>query len=205
MPEIHAVEPEPEDDELNLRELWSVIVKRRGTILLFTLIIVIAVLTATYLTTPIYRASLTLQIDREDIKVLKIEEVTPVETGGSGQDYYQTQYELLKSRSLAQRVVNQLGLADRPPENAPSLLARIKDGLAGWLPKAGSVDPAEPPSAAARLERRRQRFSGQPDGRAGAQLPAGQAALQRSRLSTSGHHSQHPVQELHQSQSGTAL
>ncbi len=54
-----------------------------------------------FLMTPIYRASLTLQIDREDIKIVKIEEVTPVEgQSGSGQDYYQTQYELLKSRSL---------------------------------------------------------------------------------------------------------
>ena len=65
LPEIREVESEPEDDELNLRELWHVIVKRRGTILLFTLIVIIAVVTATYLMTPIYRASLTLQIDRE--------------------------------------------------------------------------------------------------------------------------------------------
>jgi len=151
LPEARAAEVEPEDDELNLRELWHVIVKRRGTILLFTLIVIIAVVTATYLMTPIYRASLTLQIDREDIKIVKIEEVSPVESGGSGQDYYQTQYELLKSRSLAQRVVNQLGLADQAT-GAPSLLARIKSWLVGWLPKAGSPESDEPPSEAARLE-----------------------------------------------------
>jgi len=151
MPEVHATETELEEDELNLRELWSVIVKRRGTILLFTLIVVITVLTATYLMTPIYRASLTLQIDREDIKVVKIEEVTPVETSGSGQDYYQTQYELLRSRSLAQRVVNQQGLTGQPPE-APSSLARIKTWLAGWLPKASQTESAEPLSETARLD-----------------------------------------------------
>ena len=75
-----------EGDELNLRELWHVIVKRRWTIILFTLIVVTAVVTATFLKTPIYRASTTVQIDREDIKITKIEDVTPVESSGSGQD-----------------------------------------------------------------------------------------------------------------------
>ncbi len=123
-----AVEEEPEGDELNLRELWQVIVKRRWTILIFTLIVVTAVVTATYLMTPIYRASLTLQIDREDIKIVNTGEVAPVETGWDSQDYYQTQYELLKSRSLALRVVNQLGLADLPPPPPSPLGADSRRG-----------------------------------------------------------------------------
>lgn len=151
LPEVRAVETESEEDELNLRELWSVIVKRRGTILLFSVIVVTAVLTATYLMTPIYRAGLTLQIDREDIKVVKIEEVSPVEAG-SGQDYYQTQYELLKSRSLALRVVNQLGLADRQPEEGPSLLAPAKAWLADWLPKASEGENVGSLSETERVE-----------------------------------------------------
>ncbi len=133
-----AVEEEPEGDELNLRELWQVIVKRRWTIVIFTLIVLAAVVTATYLMTPIYRASLTLQIDREDIKIIQTGEVAPEESGWSSQDYYQTQYELLKSRSLALRVVNQLGLADLPPP-PPSPLAEFKAWLAGWLPKASEA------------------------------------------------------------------
>ncbi len=141
-----------EGDELNLRELWHVIVKRRWTIILFTLIVVTAVVTATFLKTPIYRASTTVQIDREDIKITKIEEVTPVESGGSGQDYYQTQYELLKSRSLALRVINQLGLAERrEPDKEPSLLAQLKQWVTDWLPKSNDEKP-EPPSESARLE-----------------------------------------------------
>ena len=36
------VEEEPEGDELNLRELWQVIVKRRWTIIIFTLIVLVA-------------------------------------------------------------------------------------------------------------------------------------------------------------------
>lgn len=144
-------EEESEEDALDLRELWQVILKRRWTILIFTLIVVTAVVTATYLKTPIYRAVLTLQIDREDIKILQVGEVSPGETGGwNNQDYYQTQYELLKSRSLAQRVINQLGLADLPPP-PPSSLAQLKQWLAAWLPKTDDAKP-EPPSENGRIE-----------------------------------------------------
>jgi len=141
--------------------LWSVIVKRRWTILLFALIVLSAVLTGTYLKTPIYRASLTLQIDREDIKVVKIEEVAPVETAGSGQDYYQTQYELLKSRSLASRVINQLGLAERwSKTDSPSLLGRLKRWLAGFLPRAGQREGTESLSETTRMDGLVDRFLG---------------------------------------------
>lgn len=151
-PRSQVVEEEPEGDELNLRELWQVIVKRRWTIIIFALIVVTAVVTATFLMTPIYRASLTLQIDREDIKIVKTGEVAPEETGWNTQEYYQTQYELLKSRSLALRVVNQLGLADIPPP-PPSPLAEFKAWLAGWLPKASEAKaPEKPVSENDRLE-----------------------------------------------------
>ena len=148
-----TVEEEPEGDELNLRELWQVIVKRRWTIFVFALIVVTVVVTATFLMTPIYRASLTLQIDREDIKIVKSGEVAPEESGWSGyQDYYQTQYELLKSRSLALRVVNQLGLADLPPP-PPSPLAEFKAWVADWLPKISEAKDSEKPlSESDRLE-----------------------------------------------------
>ncbi len=140
-PESRADEPEPEGDELDLRELWGVIVKRRWTIFTFALIVMAAVVIASFLMTPIYRASLTLQIDREDIKIVNIEAVAPAESTGSGQDYYQTQYELLKSRSLALRVVNQLGLADLPPP-PPSLIAQFKEWLVSWLPATREADGA---------------------------------------------------------------
>jgi capsular exopolysaccharide synthesis family protein len=145
-------ESESDGDEFDLRELWQVIVKRRWTIAIFTLIVVIAVITASFLMTPIYRASLTLQIDREDIKIVDIEQVTPGEGRSGSQDYYQTQYELLKSRSLAQRVVNQLGLADLPPP-PPSIFAQFKGWLTGWLPQTSNAgDTAKPLSENDRME-----------------------------------------------------
>ncbi|MEI2782693.1 MAG: polysaccharide biosynthesis tyrosine autokinase [Candidatus Competibacter sp.] len=146
----HIEQAGPEIDEFDLRHLWSVIVKRRWTIFLLTLIALITVFVVSYLMTPIYRAGLTLQIDREDIKVVKIEEVAPVEATGPALDYYQTQYELLKSRNLAQRVIDQLDLINKRPD--PSVLAQVKGWLLGWLPQTFGAQERTEPSETARME-----------------------------------------------------
>src|SRR5690606_23312591 len=56
----------------------------------------------TLLMTPIYTAAATLQIDREAARVFNAEDVTPRESMSQGEDFYQTQYGLLRSRSLAE-------------------------------------------------------------------------------------------------------
>ncbi|WP_295432157.1 polysaccharide biosynthesis tyrosine autokinase [uncultured Thiodictyon sp.] len=142
-PSAHSLGPEeePEGEGLDLRELWQVVLKRRWTIVVVTLIVVATMMTNTYLETPIYRADLTLQIDSEDIKVVTIG--APVDAATGGQDYLQTQYELLKSRSLAQRVVEQMGLNDRPaaaPPTPPSWVIQAKRWMAELLAR-GDTDP----------------------------------------------------------------
>lgn len=103
-----------DEDVINLRDYWRVIVNRKGTILTFLSIIVIGTLIATFLMTPIYRSTVTLQIERESAKVVDYQSASG-EEGGSDKDFYQTQYQLLKSRTLARRVINQLGLDSSQP------------------------------------------------------------------------------------------
>lgn len=110
----------PDSDEIDLLSYWRILVKRRWTVLAALGIVLATVLVATLLMTPIYRATSTLQIERETLNVLNVEGVTPVES--VGQDFFQTQYELLKSRSLAERVASQVGLdeGDRLERLTPS-------------------------------------------------------------------------------------
>src|SRR5690606_4284653 len=111
-----------EKDEIDLLSYWRILVKRRWTVLTTLGIVLVTTLVATLLMTPVYRASATLQIERDTIKVLDVEGLTPTESP-TDRDFYQTQYELLKSRSLAQRVIAELNLADDPTwqaMNAPS-------------------------------------------------------------------------------------
>lgn len=105
---------EADDGEINLVDLWRIVVKRRWTIITFFLIVVTAVVTATFLMTPIYRAILTLQIDREAPRVVEFQNtITPAENP-SDREFYETQYALMQSRTLAQRVVDQLDLKHNP-------------------------------------------------------------------------------------------
>ncbi|KFN46771.1 hypothetical protein N790_08115 [Arenimonas malthae CC-JY-1] len=111
--DLRAGEPAADSDEINLLDYWRIIVKRRWTVLATLGIVVVTALVGTLLMTPIYRASTTVQIERDTIKVVEVEGFTPTESPAD-RDFYQTQYELLKSRSLAQRVISQLNLANDP-------------------------------------------------------------------------------------------
>lgn len=95
-----------DDDEIDLLAYWRILVKRRWLVLGVLGAVVALALIATLMMPPVYRASATLQIDRESVQVMNIEGVGNAE--GSAPDFLQTQYELLKSRSLAERVANEL-------------------------------------------------------------------------------------------------
>ncbi|WP_267350620.1 polysaccharide biosynthesis tyrosine autokinase [Sphingomonas sp. GM_Shp_2] len=68
-------------------------------------------LIVTLLMTPRYTAAATIEVSRESGQVTNFEGVEQKE-GTADQEFYQTQYGLLKSRSLAERVATQLRLVD---------------------------------------------------------------------------------------------
>ncbi len=100
-------------------------------------------LLVTLLTTPVYRGEATLQIERDAPKIVNVE---GMERNSAAQDaeFFQTQYGLLKSRSLAERVVKSLGL-----EADPAFTRK------GWRPRQeGSTATVSPEvDRAARIER----------------------------------------------------
>lgn len=102
-----------DDDEIDLRELWSVIKRRKGTIFLIFVLVSLISLLVTLSMTPIYRASVTLEINTEEKRVLDYDVEAGAQRPTDNKDFYQTQYELLKSRSLADRVINTMGLESR--------------------------------------------------------------------------------------------
>jgi polysaccharide biosynthesis transport protein len=77
------------------------------------LVAAIAGLIVTYLTTPLYTAEATLEIQRENDRIVSVRGVEP-ETGSVDLEFYQTQYGLLQSRSLAERVATDLRLYADP-------------------------------------------------------------------------------------------
>src|SRR5947208_1478901 len=77
-----------------------VILKRRWLIAAAALIVVILGLIMTLLSTSMFTASTTLQIDRDVARVVDKKDDDLLPSSGDA-EFYQTQYELLKSRSLA--------------------------------------------------------------------------------------------------------
>jgi succinoglycan biosynthesis transport protein ExoP len=101
-----------EQKEVELRDYWKVILKRKWTIISFTSIVLIATGVMTFTMSPIYRSTATIQINRENPQVVDFKEIFSVNT--TEMDYYQTQYRLLESRTLAKRVIHSLNLPGHP-------------------------------------------------------------------------------------------
>lgn len=94
--------------------------KRWVSISLFTaLCTAIAVLIALSIT-PTYRATATLLIESSQQRAISIEEVVGIDT--SAKEYYLTQFEILKSNQVAQRVIEKLKL-EQVAEFNPKLIA----------------------------------------------------------------------------------
>jgi polysaccharide biosynthesis transport protein len=100
----------PRVPAFDVAEYWRLAVKHRLIIAGAFLGALILGLALTLMMAPIYTAQATLQIDRESVRVLNVDDVSPREALG-GEEFFQTQYGLLRSRSLAERVVDSLGLA----------------------------------------------------------------------------------------------
>lgn len=101
---------------------WKLIAGFVGVVLLVTLI-------GSLLVTPVYRATATIQIDRQTMRVVQVEGMQPDDIGGRDTDFFQTQYQLLQSRSLAERAVTGLNLVDNPrflAAAAPSVIQRVR-------------------------------------------------------------------------------
>ncbi len=156
---VHAVTPStvlaelrqaeaPASDEINLLDYWAILVKRRWTVIGLALLMLFAAFVNTLLTTPIFRAGATIQIDRETLNVVNVEGVTP-QGATNDWEFYETQYQLLRSRSLAERVASQLRLGSDPSmrqQAQPSPWSALLGSLFGGQKK---PDPAKAATAVA--------------------------------------------------------
>ena len=100
---------------IDLTHYWNVIRRQAKKIIALSVVVtVIAVLVALVMT-PVYRSTVTILIEAEEAKILSIEEVYGL--SGQSSEYFLTQFEILKSRELARRVVRDLNLVNSPEFN----------------------------------------------------------------------------------------
>jgi succinoglycan biosynthesis transport protein ExoP len=88
------------------------IIRRRKWLVLGVVVAALAAgLILTLMSTPQYTASSTVEIQREEMNIVRVRGVEP-EASPADMEFYQTQYGLLRSRTLAERVATDLRLID---------------------------------------------------------------------------------------------
>jgi capsular exopolysaccharide synthesis family protein len=122
-----------QEDEIDLTRYWRILMQRKWAIvgLAFTLSLVATLVV--FAMKPVYSASTTILIESEQAKAVSIEEVYGLNTGAK--EYFLTQFEILKSRDLALKVIKELNLRNNsefdPDIKSDSL---ISFDLKSWLP-----------------------------------------------------------------------
>ena len=114
---------ESDPDEIDLLAYWRILVKRRRLVAGVLAGVVALALLLTLMTQPMYRASALMQVEKEGPPIVATQGAMPFYDGWDP-EFLNTQYELLRSRALAERVANELNL----PEET---LAGLNDP--GWL------------------------------------------------------------------------
>lgn len=96
-----------EGQEINLRDYWEKIRRRKGIVITFTLAVFLLGTFWTFIQKPVYTAKSTVLIEKEP-NILSFEQVLQIES--MRDDFYQTQYKLLSGRGLADSVIERLRL-----------------------------------------------------------------------------------------------
>ena len=97
-------------DQIDFQHYLRILRKYKWPIFLFTSLVTGLAIYYAMTATPIYKATSTLLIESQKANIMSIEELVGLDN--ENKEYYLTQYALLKSRGLAERVVNRLGWWD---------------------------------------------------------------------------------------------
>ncbi len=93
------------------KHYWNIMLRRKWYLLVPIVAAVILAMIVTLLATPRYTATSQIEIKREAARIMNVQGVEP-DTSAADMEFYQTQYGLLASRSLAASVSRTLRLAD---------------------------------------------------------------------------------------------
>jgi len=96
---------EPAGEAPSFRDYWQLVRKHQWKILVCFALAVIMSGVIAFITTPIYVAKATLMIERKAPQVVKIQQVVGETEEGDESSFYESQYQILKSRSLAVEVI----------------------------------------------------------------------------------------------------
>lgn len=118
-----------EGEGLDLTRLWHVLRKRARLIagIFFGAVLILCVIA--YMQPPIYTATTTLMIESKPPQIVDIPQVISDPRGNDEENFYETQYGILRSRSLAAQVIHEEKL-----DTKPSFTGEDNSWLTSWIP-----------------------------------------------------------------------
>lgn len=102
------------EDEHHLMDYVRVVYKRRWIAIPAFLIVFLVGAINSFRTTPIYEARTQLLIEKDTPKVGRLDTMFQESDGWYNDDFYQTQYRILQSRTLARRTAELMNLPEHP-------------------------------------------------------------------------------------------
>jgi len=104
--------------EVHLLDYWRILWRGRWTIASVFVVVTTLVALGTFTQRPIYRGMASVEIQLQTRKVAPVAEVSEMGAGGYGwlaeERYFNTQYEIIRSRAVASRVFERLDLYNHP-------------------------------------------------------------------------------------------
>jgi len=120
-----------EEEGFQLDEYWEVIKRRKNLLVYFSLSAVVVIMVWAFMKTPVFEAKGTLMIEKDQRNVLMFADSYALQTGARDEDLV-TQVKILKSRSLAKDVIEEMKLLEggrsknKPSFGLDSLLSLFK-------------------------------------------------------------------------------
>jgi capsular exopolysaccharide synthesis family protein len=128
-----------ETEEIHLRDYLDVIVRRKWLIIAVLMLVFLTTLIFTLASTKIYNASAVIEVSQEIPQVTKFEEVLGSEV--QAREFYETQVELIRSKSMIGRVIKKLNLMEHPVlakilfgDGSPGVVQQAKKLIKSLLP-----------------------------------------------------------------------
>ncbi len=124
-----------QEQEIDLKVYWHIVKRHLWSILgLATMVALLATLIV-FKMPPVYQSTASLMIDPQQSKVLMMGDAYDIQS--ANEEYFETQIEIIKSRSLAQKVIDKLNLAEnmvfKDKQKDEEKPAKWEEWLA-WLP-----------------------------------------------------------------------
>lgn len=144
------VDISPEEEAQQLREYWNLILKRRWTVIASLVVVFLTVAIGTFKQRPIYEGKVTIEINPEQPNVVNFREVVQV-SPVDFDSYRETQYKIIQSRTLAERVVRDLQLYYLPEFYRSKMFFGLMESDPPKIPSSSDPAPPDPSSDAYRI------------------------------------------------------